>query len=104
MELGFGGSDIFQHFLLFPPCFKKPSLLGSVKDRVCGKESNVTMFTFSGAILHSMATRKITQADVGYKGTQLKMTLMLEGGQRVVFKPKWWVNLGDLLYLSFIWV
>ncbi|XP_072130427.1 glycosaminoglycan xylosylkinase [Mobula birostris] len=41
-----------------------------------------------GAILHAMATKKIIKADVGYKGTQLKALLVLEGGQKVVFKPK----------------
>ncbi|XP_053380958.1 glycosaminoglycan xylosylkinase-like [Mercenaria mercenaria] len=42
-----------------------------------------------GAVLRAMATRKIIAADVGYRGTQLKMTILLEGGQRAVFKPKW---------------
>ncbi|XP_033114499.1 uncharacterized protein LOC117114977 [Anneissia japonica] len=41
-----------------------------------------------GDILHAMASRPITKADVGYKGTQLKVTLYLAGGQVVVFKPK----------------
>ncbi|XP_036716568.1 glycosaminoglycan xylosylkinase isoform X2 [Balaenoptera musculus] len=41
-----------------------------------------------GAIMHAMATKKIIKADVGYKGTQLKTLLILEGGQKVVFKPK----------------
>ncbi|XP_069793804.1 glycosaminoglycan xylosylkinase isoform X1 [Narcine bancroftii] len=41
-----------------------------------------------GAILHAMATKKIIKADVGYKGTQLKALLVLDGGQKVVFKPK----------------
>ncbi|XP_006005129.1 glycosaminoglycan xylosylkinase [Latimeria chalumnae] len=41
-----------------------------------------------GAVLHAMATKKIVKADVGYKGTQLKALLILEGGQKVVFKPK----------------
>lgn len=41
-----------------------------------------------GAIMHAMATKKIIKADVGYKGTQLKALLTLEGGQKVVFKPK----------------
>ncbi|XP_071947852.1 glycosaminoglycan xylosylkinase-like isoform X2 [Antedon mediterranea] len=41
-----------------------------------------------GDVLHAMATRPITKADVGYKGTQLKVTLYLAGGQVVVFKPK----------------
>jgi hypothetical protein len=44
---------------------------------------------FSGAVLNAMATWKIISADVGYKGTQLKMTVLLEGGQKAVFKPKW---------------
>ena len=39
-----------------------------------------------------MARRKIISADVGYKGTQLKMSIILEGGQRAVFKPKWLVS------------
>ena len=47
---------------------------------------------FSGAILNQMATRKITLADVGYGGTQLKMQLTLEGSQKVAFKPKWSVH------------
>ncbi|KAK2101120.1 Glycosaminoglycan xylosylkinase [Saguinus oedipus] len=41
-----------------------------------------------GAIMHAMATKKIIKSDVGYKGTQLKAFLILEGGQKVVFKPK----------------
>ncbi|OBS64645.1 hypothetical protein A6R68_06814 [Neotoma lepida] len=41
-----------------------------------------------GAVMHAMATKKIIKADVGYKGTQLKALLILEGGQKVVFKPK----------------
>lgn len=42
-----------------------------------------------GCVLHSLKSGKILSADVGYKGTQLKLTLQLEGGQRVIFKPKW---------------
>lgn len=41
-----------------------------------------------GSILKEMATRKILSADTGYKGTQLKLSLILEGGQIVAFKPK----------------
>ncbi|KAG2461943.1 glycosaminoglycan xylosylkinase [Polypterus senegalus] len=41
-----------------------------------------------GAVLAAMATSRIERADVGYKGTQLKALLVLEGGQKVVFKPK----------------
>lgn len=43
-----------------------------------------------GSILKAMATRKILSADTGYKGTQLKLTLILEGGQIVAFKPRWY--------------
>lgn len=42
-----------------------------------------------GSILHGMQSAKIKRADVGYKGTQLKAWFFLEGGQKVVFKPKW---------------
>ena len=38
-------------------------------------------------ILNAMATSPVTELGVGYKGTQLKATMML-GGQRTVFKPK----------------
>ncbi|XP_017671203.1 PREDICTED: glycosaminoglycan xylosylkinase isoform X2 [Lepidothrix coronata] len=41
-----------------------------------------------GAVMHAMTTKRIIKADVGYKGTQLKALLILEGGQKVVFKPK----------------
>ncbi|XP_014663876.1 PREDICTED: glycosaminoglycan xylosylkinase-like [Priapulus caudatus] len=41
-----------------------------------------------GALLFAMATEKVTRADVGYQGTQLKATLLLEGGQRVSFRPQ----------------
>ena len=40
------------------------------------------------SILHHMATAPIVRFDVGHKGTQLKALVELEGGQRVVFKPK----------------
>lgn len=39
-------------------------------------------------ILHHMATGSIVRFDVGYKGTQLKALVELEGGQLAVFKPK----------------
>lgn len=29
-------------------------------------------------------------ADVGHRGTQLKLSLLLDGGQRVAFKPRWY--------------
>ncbi|XP_076064914.1 glycosaminoglycan xylosylkinase-like isoform X2 [Oratosquilla oratoria] len=43
-----------------------------------------------GDILAAMSGAPIIAADVGYKGTQLKATLTLKGGQRVIFKPKWY--------------
>jgi len=39
-------------------------------------------------ILNKMVTSKIVSADVLPKGTQIKLLLILEGGQRVVFKQK----------------
>ncbi|KAK3086999.1 hypothetical protein FSP39_000178 [Pinctada imbricata] len=42
-----------------------------------------------GSILHALATQKIVSADFGIKGTQLKMSVILEGGQMAIFKPKW---------------
>ena len=39
-------------------------------------------------ILHHMATAAIVRFDVGFKGTQLKALVELEGGQLAVFKPK----------------
>ena len=52
----------------------------------CNTES--WLFCLIGAILRELSRRRITSADVGFKGTQLKLTLILEGGQRVLFKPK----------------
>ncbi|ROL55573.1 Glycosaminoglycan xylosylkinase [Anabarilius grahami] len=40
------------------------------------------------AVLNALATARVERADVGYKGTQLKALLVLDGGQKVVFKPK----------------
>ncbi|RUS78169.1 hypothetical protein EGW08_014078 [Elysia chlorotica] len=45
-----------------------------------------------GAILKAMHEGKITQADVGHRGTQLKLTLVLDGKQKVVFKPAWYTR------------
>ena len=44
----------------------------------------------TGYVLSAMAKYRITSADVGYRGTQLKMTLVLEGQQQVIFKPQWY--------------
>ncbi|XP_045585385.2 glycosaminoglycan xylosylkinase isoform X2 [Procambarus clarkii] len=43
-----------------------------------------------GDVLAALSTAPIIAADVGYKGTQLKVAVMLKGGQRAVFKPKWY--------------
>ncbi|CAB1324197.1 unnamed protein product [Coregonus sp. 'balchen'] len=40
------------------------------------------------AVLTALGTARVERADVGYKGTQLKALLVLDGGQKVVFKPK----------------
>lgn len=40
------------------------------------------------AVLTALSSARIERADVGYKGTQLKALLVLDGGQKVVFKPK----------------
>lgn len=45
-----------------------------------------------GDVLAALSTAPIVAADVGYKGTQLKITVMLKGGQRAVFKPKWYAR------------
>ncbi|PVD22218.1 hypothetical protein C0Q70_18024 [Pomacea canaliculata] len=45
------------------------------------------------AILHAMATAPITAVDVGYKGTQLKLSMELQDKQSVVFKPMWILGL-----------
>ncbi|CAH1780515.1 unnamed protein product [Owenia fusiformis] len=56
---------------------------------VTSRQIHPDNFPELGAILHEMSTRRILAADVGYKGTQLKLSLLLEGGQKVAFKPKW---------------
>lgn len=43
-------------------------------------------------ILVALASSPVTQFDLGHRGTQLKATLYLEGGQRTVFKPKRYEN------------
>jgi len=43
-----------------------------------------------GYVLSAMAKYRVTSADVGYRGTQLKMMLVLDGQQQVVFKPRWY--------------
>nr|XP_027220461.1 glycosaminoglycan xylosylkinase-like [Penaeus vannamei] len=40
-----------------------------------------------GDVLAALSTAPITAADIGYRGTQLKVSLRLKGGQIVVFKP-----------------
>jgi len=43
-----------------------------------------------GSILTAMTRSQVTKADVGYRGTQLKLMLVLDGQQSVVFKPRWY--------------
>ena len=39
----------FQHFLLFPQCFQKPSFQGCLQSGLCGKELNERTFPLSKA-------------------------------------------------------
>ena len=42
-----------------------------------------------GDVIKYMQTAKIIRASVPKVGTQLKVMLTLEGGQKVLFKPQW---------------
>ena len=42
--VGKGENAGFQHFLLFPLCFQKPSFFGVVKSRLCDKELKTCSF------------------------------------------------------------
>jgi len=42
-----------------------------------------------GDVIRYMQTAKIINASVPRVGTQLKVMLTLEGGQKVLFKPQW---------------
>ena len=42
-----------------------------------------------GSVLQAMSTGNITRVDFGVKGTQLKLSMVLDNKQKVVFKPKW---------------
>ncbi|XP_042910273.1 glycosaminoglycan xylosylkinase isoform X1 [Parasteatoda tepidariorum] len=57
---------------------------GWVKSREIHSENTPEL----GYVLNSMVFNKIDHAGIGYKGTQLKMMLKLEGGQEVIFKPQ----------------
>jgi len=52
--------------------------------------SNSGSMLVVGFVLSAMAKYHVTSADVGYRGTQLKMTLVLDGQQQVIFKPRWY--------------
>lgn len=56
------------------------------------KQRNLTPIRDQGkklkTILNAMKNAKIISADVGYGGTALKVSLILEGEQEVVFRPK----------------
>ncbi|GAB1597948.1 glycosaminoglycan xylosylkinase-like [Argonauta hians] len=42
-----------------------------------------------GMVLKSMANEPVVFVDIAPRGTQLKLLLVLKGGQKVLFKPKW---------------
>ncbi|XP_060069797.1 glycosaminoglycan xylosylkinase-like, partial [Ylistrum balloti] len=42
------------------------------------------------SVLHAMTKASIQSADVNRRGTQLKLTLKVNDGQRIIFKPKWY--------------
>ncbi|XP_054168491.1 glycosaminoglycan xylosylkinase-like isoform X4 [Oppia nitens] len=44
--------------------------------------------TLLGLVLSTLSRARVSRADVSRSGTQLKVLLDLEGGQRVLFKPK----------------
>lgn len=44
------------------------------------------------SVLKHLSSAPIVKADIGYGGSQLKITLLLEGGQLAVFKPKWYAR------------
>lgn len=41
------------------------------------------------SVLKAMAFEKVIHADIAPRGTQLKLLLTFKGGQKVLFKPKW---------------
>lgn len=41
------------------------------------------------SVLKAMASEPVIHADIAPRGTQLKLLLTLKGGQKVLFKPKW---------------
>ncbi|XP_019874820.2 glycosaminoglycan xylosylkinase homolog isoform X2 [Aethina tumida] len=43
-----------------------------------------------GSVIHALKNAKIIKADLDQRGTQLKLLLTLQGGQLVIFKPKWY--------------
>ena len=72
-------------------------------DHACPRaKSDVMLYSMLcvGYVLSAMAKYRITSADVGYRGTQLKMTLVLDGQQQVIFKPQWYNDFFQYLQLS----
>lgn len=49
---------------------------------------SVSIERFPARLLRRMVTARVLKADAYPRGTQLKLSLTLEGGQEVVFKPK----------------
>ena len=53
--VGKGENAGYQHFLLFPQCFQKPSVSGSLNLGLCGKELGMvtSIFSFSHDVFKS---------------------------------------------------
>lgn len=97
-DIGKGGetsSDLYIYIYICRGCLRSVNhqlfiQLRRERERIGLILIYIVFFVFVlGSILKAMATRKILSADTGYKGTQLKLTLILEGGQIVAFKPRW---------------
>lgn len=74
--------DMIKRAIIHKPCLQWATPRSLVPDLARGL----------GDVLAALSSAPIVSADVGYKGTQLKVSLVLKGGQRAVFKPKWLVE------------
>jgi len=52
---------------------------------------------YLGSTINLLKTSKIIKTYNAFKGTQLKLILMFENKQEVLFKPKWYVHLIKIL-------
>jgi len=53
---------------------------------------------YLGSTINLLKTSKIIKTYNAFKGTQLKLVLMFENEQEVLFKPKWYVHLIKILF------